>query len=66
VRNERTDVLSHELDALSADERAALLAALSALERLAERLLQRPVPTGREPGANSLPVGMIGFIHVLT
>jgi DNA-binding MarR family transcriptional regulator len=51
VRNERTDVLSHELDALSADERAALLAALSALERLAERLLQRPVPTGREPGA---------------
>lgn len=50
VRNERTDVLSHELDALSAAERAALLAALPALERLAERLLQRPVSTGQEPG----------------
>jgi len=42
VRGERTDVLSHELDRLAPAEQAAVLAALPALEQLAERLLQRP------------------------
>jgi DNA-binding MarR family transcriptional regulator len=46
VRNERTDVLSHELDLLDADDRRAVLAALPALERLAEALLERAVPPG--------------------
>jgi hypothetical protein len=46
VRNERTDVLSHELDLLDADDRRAVLAALPALERLAEALLERAAPPG--------------------
>lgn len=49
VRSERTDVLSHELDLLADEDRAAVTAALPALERLAERLLQRPVVRAQEP-----------------
>jgi DNA-binding MarR family transcriptional regulator len=44
VRSERTDVLSYELDLLGVHDRRAVVAALPALERLAERLLERPVP----------------------
>lgn len=43
IRTERTDVLSHELDRLAPADRAAVEAALPALEQLAERLLQRPL-----------------------
>jgi len=38
IRNERTDQLSLELEALSPDERRLVLAALPVLERLAEQL----------------------------
>ena len=44
VRSERTDVLSSELDLLSPSDRLAVIAAMPALERLAERLLERPAP----------------------
>jgi DNA-binding PadR family transcriptional regulator len=48
VRSERTGVLSYELDRLASDDRAALLAALPALEQLAERLVQRPAAARQE------------------
>ncbi|MGC9962642.1 MAG: MarR family transcriptional regulator [Acidimicrobiales bacterium] len=48
VRSERTDVLSAELDRLAPDDRAALLAALPALEQLADRLVQRPAAARQE------------------
>ncbi|HXY45841.1 MAG TPA: MarR family transcriptional regulator [Acidimicrobiales bacterium] len=48
VRSERTDVLSSELDRLPAADRAAVLAALPALEQLAERLLERPAVSALE------------------
>ena len=41
IRSERTDQLSVELDALGPEERAALLAALPALEQLADQLKRR-------------------------
>lgn len=41
IRNERTDQLSIELDALSAEERRVLLAALPLLEQLADQLKHR-------------------------
>ena len=41
IRQARTDVLAHELERLSADEAAALEAALPVLERLASRLKER-------------------------
>jgi DNA-binding MarR family transcriptional regulator len=44
VRSERTDLLSSELDILSSADRHAVISALPALERLAERLLERPPP----------------------
>lgn len=42
VRSERNDVLSSELALLPPGDKRALLAALPALESLAERLLDRP------------------------
>lgn len=57
VRSERNDVLSRQLQRLSAEERAALLEALPALELLAERLLERgdrsrpPPAKGTDPDA---------------
>ncbi len=48
VRSERTDVLSHELEGLTPADRAAVVAALPALEKLAERLMQRPIVAGGE------------------
>jgi DNA-binding MarR family transcriptional regulator len=44
VRSERTDLLTSELQLLSKAERLAVVAALPALERLADRLLERPTP----------------------
>jgi len=41
IRSERTDQLSVELEALGPEERGALLAALPALERLADQLKRR-------------------------
>ena len=41
IRNERTDQMSLELDALDVKERQLLLAALPVLERLADQLKQR-------------------------
>jgi hypothetical protein len=41
IRSERTDQLSVELEALRPEERGALLAALPALERLADQLKRR-------------------------
>jgi len=54
VRNERTDVLSSELDLLSTADRQAVVAALPALERLAERLLERS-PTPATPATSTTP-----------
>jgi DNA-binding MarR family transcriptional regulator len=54
VRSERTDVLSQELDLLDAGDRRAVLAALPALERLAEALLERAPPAGA-PAASAAP-----------
>jgi DNA-binding MarR family transcriptional regulator len=45
IRAERTDVLAAQLRDLGDDDRAALLAALPALERIAERL-REPAPVG--------------------
>jgi DNA-binding MarR family transcriptional regulator len=44
VRSERTDVLSNELEQLPHADRLAVMAALPAFERLAERLLERATP----------------------
>jgi DNA-binding MarR family transcriptional regulator len=49
VRSERTDVLSSELDLLSPPDRQAVIAALPALEQLAERLLERSSPASVAP-----------------
>ncbi|MGA8681610.1 MAG: MarR family winged helix-turn-helix transcriptional regulator [Acidimicrobiales bacterium] len=49
VRSERTDVLTNELDRLPAADRNAVLAALPALEQLAERLLERPGVSAQDP-----------------
>ncbi|MDA8265525.1 MAG: MarR family winged helix-turn-helix transcriptional regulator [Actinomycetota bacterium] len=51
VRSERNDVLSSELALLPAGARSALLAALPALESLAERLLDRSAPDAPEPNS---------------
>jgi DNA-binding MarR family transcriptional regulator len=58
VRSERTDVLSSELDLLSKPDRHAVMAALPALERLAERLLERPsTAAGPAPALATTPPG---------
>jgi DNA-binding MarR family transcriptional regulator len=49
VRSERTDVLSHELAQLAKEDQQAIVAALPALERLAEALLERPTPQPEDP-----------------
>jgi DNA-binding MarR family transcriptional regulator len=59
VRSERTDVLSSELDLLSTPDRHAVMAALPALELLAERLLERPSPAAVPP-ASALPTSPAG------
>jgi len=46
IRAERTDVLAAQLRGLADADRAALLAALPALEQIAERLLEEPAPAG--------------------